>query len=95
MAAYIVFMRDSMRDTAEFKKYMDGVPPTLEGHPIKPLALYGAIETLEGPRIEGAVIAEFPTMEAARTWYNSPAYKEVVKHRFKAATYRVFLTEGL
>jgi uncharacterized protein (DUF1330 family) len=95
MAAYIVFMRDRMRDKAEFGKYMEAVPPTLEGHPVRPLALYGAIQTLEGPQIEGAVIAEFPTMEAALAWYNSPAYQQARTHRFKAGDYRVFLTEGL
>jgi uncharacterized protein (DUF1330 family) len=95
MAAYIVFMRDRMRDKAEFGKYMDAVPPTLEGHPVRPLALYGAIQTLEGPQIEGAVIAEFPTMDAALAWYNSPAYQQARLHRFKAGDYRVFLTEGL
>jgi uncharacterized protein (DUF1330 family) len=95
MPAYIVFMRDRMRDKAEFGKYMEAVPPTLEGHPVRPLALYGAIQTLEGPQIEGAVIAEFPTMEEALAWYNSPAYQQARQHRLKAGDYRVFLTEGL
>jgi len=95
MAAYIVFMRERMRDTVEFGKYMEAVPPTLAGHPVRPLALYGAIQTLEGAPIEGAVIAEFPDMEAALAWYRSPAYQEAVKHRYKAGDYRVFLTEGL
>ena len=95
MAAYIVFMRERMRDTAEFGKYMEAVPPTLEGHPVRPLALYGTIETLEGPALEGAVIAEFPTLAAARAWYNSPAYQQAVQHRHKAGDYRVFIIEGL
>jgi uncharacterized protein (DUF1330 family) len=95
MAAYIIFMRDRMRDTAEFAKYMEAVPATLEGHPVKPLALYGTLEMLEGIPIEGAVVAEFPTMEAARAWYQSPAYQEAVRHRHKAGDYRVFLIEGL
>ena len=95
MAAYIVFMRDRMRDTKEFATYMEAVPPTLEGHPIKPLALYGTIETLEGPLIEGAVIVEFPGLAEAKAWYESPAYKAAMQHRFKAGDYRVFLTEGL
>ena len=50
---------------------------------------------LEGTPIEGAVVAEFPTMEAARAWYQSPAYQEAVRHRHKAGDYRVFLIEGL
>jgi len=95
MAAYIIFMRDRMRDTAEFAKYMEAVPATLEGHPVKPLALYGTLEMLEGTPIEGAVVAEFPTMAAARAWYQSPAYQEAVRHRHKAGDYRVFLIEGL
>jgi uncharacterized protein (DUF1330 family) len=95
MAAYIVFMRDRMRDTAEFGKYMEAVPATLEGHPVRPLTVYGQIDTLEGPPIEGAVIAEFPTMAAARAWYQSPAYTEAMQHRHRAGDYRVFLIEGL
>lgn len=95
MAAYIVFIRDRMRDTAEFSKYMEAVPPTLAGHPVRPLALYGTVESLEGLPVEGAVIAEFPTLEAARAWYQSPAYQEAMKHRHKAGDYRVFMIEGL
>jgi uncharacterized protein (DUF1330 family) len=95
MAAYIVFIRDRMHDTAEFSKYMEAVPPTLAGHPVRPLALYGSVESLEGLPVEGAVIAEFPTMDAARAWYQSPAYQEAAKHRHKAGSYRVFMIEGL
>ena len=95
MAAYIVFMREKLRDPAAFGAYMEAVPPTLEGHPVRPLALYGRIDTLEGPALEGAVIAEFPDWEAAMSWYNSPAYTEARAIRFKAGEYRVFITEGL
>lgn len=95
MAAYIVFMRDKMRNPAEMDIYMSKVPPTFAGHTVKPLAIYGKIETLEGPPIEGAVVAEFPTYAEALAWYRSPAYQEAVQHRYKAGDYRVFITEGL
>jgi len=95
MAAYIVFMREEMRDTAEFSRYMEAVPATLDGHPVKPLALYGSLQMLEGKPIEGAVIAEFPDMSSAMAWYNSPGYQAAVQHRWKAGSYRVFVTEGL
>lgn len=65
------------------------------GHTAKPLAYYGAIETLEGPEAAGCVIVEFPDMDAARAWYQSPAYQEARKSRFQGADYRVFLTAGL
>ena len=95
MPAYIVFMRDKMKDPAEFEKYMAAVPATLEGHPVRPLAIYGKLEMLEGPPIEGAVIAEFESYEAALACYRSPAYRQAVQHRFKAGDYRVFVLQGL
>ena len=42
MAAYVVFMRDRMKDPVEFEKYMAAVPGTLEGHPVRPLAFWNA-----------------------------------------------------
>jgi uncharacterized protein (DUF1330 family) len=62
---------------------------------LKPLALYGNHEMLEGAAIQGAVIPEFASMEAARTYYHSAAHQEAVKHRFLAADYRVFIVEGI
>jgi uncharacterized protein (DUF1330 family) len=45
----------------------------LEGHPIKILAAYGRHVTLEGPEVEGVVVAEFPSIEDVRAWYDSHA----------------------
>ncbi|HEY2049890.1 MAG TPA: DUF1330 domain-containing protein [Caulobacteraceae bacterium] len=95
MSAYIVFTRERLRDEAEMKVYSGKVGPSLAGHPVKPLVVYGKSETLEGPPIEGAVILEFPTLEAAKAWYDSPAYIEARAHRFAAADYRCFITEGV
>jgi uncharacterized protein (DUF1330 family) len=95
MAAYVVFTREKMRNPEEYERYKEKARPAAKGHPIKPLALYGRFEMLEGAAIEGAVILEFPTVEAAKAYYNSPAYQEAVKHRFLGADYRVFIVEGL
>jgi Domain of unknown function (DUF1330) len=37
-----------------------------------------------------AIIAEFPTFEAAKTWYDSPAYRELRKHRQKGAIFILY-----
>jgi uncharacterized protein (DUF1330 family) len=95
MVAYVVFTREKMRNPEEYERYREKARPAAEGHPLKPLALYGRYETLEGPAIEGAVVLEFPSIEAAKTYYNSPAYQDAVKHRFLGADYRVFIVEGL
>jgi uncharacterized protein (DUF1330 family) len=95
MVAYMVFTREKMRSPAEYERYRQKARPAAEGHPLKPLALYGRHEVLEGPAIEGAVILEFPTIEAATAYYHSAAYQEAVQHRFLGADYRVFIVEGM
>lgn len=95
MQAYVVFMRDETLDAAEFEEYSAKVGASFEGHAVKFLADYGTIETLEGAAIEGAVILEFPDMDAARAWYHSPEYQKTAQHRFQGARYRGFIVEGL
>ncbi len=95
MSAYLVFTRYTMLDEREMAAYSKDVPATLAGHPVKVLALYGDMEDLEGPPTEGTVILEFPSMEAAKAWYDSPAYREAREHRLKGATYRVTLVNGV
>ena len=95
MTAYIVFTRERVRDQAELDLYGKMAGPASKGHQLKPLSMYGAHETVEGPPIEGAVILEFPSMEAAKAWWDSPAYREARAHRHLGADYRVFITEGL
>jgi uncharacterized protein (DUF1330 family) len=95
MTAYVVYVRDRITDPEEFKKYEESAPAASVGQPITPLAYYGAIETLEGPPVDGAVILEFPTLADARASYHSPVYQEALKHRLKGAEYRVFIIEGV
>ncbi len=95
MAAYIVFTKEREHDAAAMKTYAGMAGGSMAGHAGKPLAYYGAIETLEGPETLGSVIIEFPTMEEARAWYNSPAYQEARALRFQGGDYRVFITQGI
>ena len=95
MAAYIVFTRESTRNASELETYSQKVGPTLAGHPITVLAAYGHHEVLEGPDVEGVVILEFPSLDEAKAWYDSPAYREVREHRFRGAEYRAVIVEGL
>lgn len=67
----------------------------MAGHAMKILAAYGRQEVLEGPKMEGVVIVEFPSTEEAEAWYESPAYREARGHRFRGADYRAVLVEGV
>jgi uncharacterized protein (DUF1330 family) len=95
VSAYFVFTREQTLDAAELEIYWSKVKATFSGHPIKVLASYGLHEDLEGSPTEGTVIAEFPSMEAARAWYESPEYRAVREHRFKGAIYRAILVQGV
>lgn len=94
MPAYVVFMRDETLDPVELAEYSARVDASFEGHEMKLLADYGALETLEGDEIEGAVILEFKDMDAARAWYRSPGYQAPAQHRFRGARYRGFIVAG-
>ena len=95
MAAYAIFIREKLRDPKQIAAYNSKAGPSLEGHPAKVLAAYGVIQTLEGATSEGVVLLEFPTMAAAKAWYDGPAYREARELRFKCADYRVLFFEGL
>jgi uncharacterized protein (DUF1330 family) len=94
MPAYMIFIREQTLDRTELEAYWAKVASTLEGVPLKVLSAYGHHITLEGPNVEGVVIAEFPSVEAARQWYDSPAYQAAMMHRQRGAIYRGLIVEG-
>jgi uncharacterized protein (DUF1330 family) len=59
------------------------------------LVVYGDLQGLEGEAPDGAVVLKFENREKALEWYNRPIYQEAIKHRMKAAHYRVFVVDGL
>ncbi len=94
MSAYVVFIKEEVTDQSELDAYSAKVGNSFEGRDLKFLATYGALETLEGPSIQGAVILEFPDTAAARAWYGSDEYQAAAAHRFRGAQYRAFIVEG-
>src|SRR5262249_48281456 len=95
MSAYVVLTREKTLDELELATHSKDAPATLAGHEVKVLAVNGSREDLEGPSTEGTVILEFPSIEAAKAWYNGSFYREVREHRLKGATRRVTLVEGV
>lgn len=95
MPAYAIFIREKTRDQSALDVYSPLAGKSIEGLPIKVLAAYGKQEVLEGPASEGVIIVEFPTLQAAKAWYESPAYRKAREHRFRGADYRAMIVEGL
>ncbi|WMT72748.1 DUF1330 domain-containing protein [Bradyrhizobium sp. Ash2021] len=94
MTAYFVAIRDSISNPQEMKTYGEKSGPSLAGHSVTPLAVYGRFRVMDGSPIEGAVILAFPTFEEAEAWYDSPAYQDAVQHRFRGAKYQTFIVQG-
>lgn len=95
MSAYVVFIRENVRDQSALDQYAANVKASFEGHASTTLAAYGATERLEGADVEGVVILQFADTAAATAWYSSPAYQQAAQPRFRGADYRAFVVEGV
>ena len=90
---YMVYVCHSVSDRAKLEEYWDSIGPTLKGQPIKLLAGYTPFEVLEGQNVEAVLVAEWPSMEAAKAWYDSPGYKAIRHLRQDNAKYTGVLVE--
>jgi uncharacterized protein (DUF1330 family) len=94
--AYVVSVCREIVDPGELDTYWQRVNETLVGHKARVLVDHGRrflILEGQGP-VQGVAVYEFPTKDAARSWYDSEAYRKVRQHRTKGAKYLVILAEG-
>jgi len=94
LPAYLIAHIDVTNPEA-FEAYRGSVPAVIEAHGGRYVIRGGKVETLEGnwdvPRI---VIIEFDNLEAARRFYNSDEYQEILPIRLAASEGSVALIEG-
>ncbi|SDD67475.1 DUF1330 domain-containing protein [Auraticoccus monumenti] len=95
MTAYIVFQRETTQDQQALDRYSARADATFAGHDVQVLVDYGRHDVLEGPPVEGVVVLRFPDAAAARGWYLSEQYQEVVQDRLQGASYRAVLVDGV
>lgn len=96
MATYMIFIREGeIVDAEAMAAYQSGNRSGVTPPGLKPLVVYGAMESLEGEPADGVVVLEFPDRDAAKAWYYSPEYQERAALRQKAAPYRCIMVEGL
>jgi uncharacterized protein (DUF1330 family) len=95
MAAYIV-VDLTVNDPDGFARYRDMVPPTIAAYGGRYLVRGGAITPLEGdwnPR--RITVLEFPSVEQARAWWDSPEYAEAKELRMRTTTTNMIIVEGV
>jgi uncharacterized protein (DUF1330 family) len=95
MKGYVI-ANVSVADMAAYESYRDQVPPVIERYGGRYLVRGGAVEVREGdPSIERLVILEFPSVEAARTFYDSPEYQTILPIRLDTANSTLVIVEGV
>ncbi len=95
MAAYILAQLN-VHDPEGFQRYRDKVAPLVERFGGRYLVRGGDITPLEEDLpASRLVIIEFADREAAKTWYFSPEYQEILPLRLNAASGPAAIVDGL
>jgi uncharacterized protein (DUF1330 family) len=82
-------------DPEGYKKYSSQVLPTIERFGGRFLVRGGKTEVREGAwDLKRVVLLEFPSMEKAKAWYDSPEYQAILKLRLAAADANFVFVEG-
>jgi uncharacterized protein (DUF1330 family) len=95
MAAYLL-VRIRVSDAEQFGQYRAAVPDVIAQFGGRYLVRGGAAEAYEGS-YDGRrlVVIEFPSLEIAHRFWNSPEYTAVKKLRHGAAECEVIAVEGV
>ena len=95
MPAYVVVTID-IHDPEDYKRYIEIAPPSIGLYGGCYLTRGGAVDVLEGewPR-RRFVILQFPSMERAKRWHESPEYAPALALRQGCASTLMLLAEGL
>ena len=95
MTAYVILDIEVI-DADGYAQYKELAPPSLALYSGKYIARGGQTETLEGDwQPNRLVILEFPSVDQARSWLNSPEYAPARALRHKYARTQTVVTEGL
>ncbi len=93
MAAFMI-IQANITDPERFLEYAKRAPALIEKYGGRYRVMRGLSEQLEGPKDDRKiVVSEWPSMDAARQFWNSPEYEELKQMREGAADVDVHLVE--
>src|SRR5690349_2491797 len=84
-----------VRDQAAFLNAIKAVPPTVQAHGGRYIALGGKIVPGVGSPPKRVTIIQFDSLEKAQAWFNDPAAVAARTEALKHATVRDYTVEGL
>ena len=95
MPAYIVVETD-IHDPEQYELYKQASPPAVTAGGGRFIARGGELAVLEGDwRPQRLVLLEFPDLEAAKRFYESPEYQEAKRLREGAARLNMVAVDGV
>jgi len=96
MPAYALFNNRQVRDPAALESYKQAAAPVVAQYGGTYRVIGGPVERREGEWSPAfPVLIEFPTIEAARAWYDSPEYRPLRERRIGAVDSEAVLIAGL
>ncbi len=95
MKAYCI-VYEIVEDENTFQEYRRQVLPTIEAFQGRFLVRGGAFTTLEGEMpYRRIALLEFPSRPAAESWYQSPAYQQILPLRTQSVRSQFILVDGV
>jgi uncharacterized protein (DUF1330 family) len=95
MPAYLIAEID-VTDPVAYEEYKKHTPAAIARYGGRFLVRGGTVDSREGDwSPQRLIVVEFPTMERARAFYESPEYAPALAIRRRAARSRLILAEGI
>jgi uncharacterized protein (DUF1330 family) len=95
MAGYVI-VNVTVRDPVRYEEYRRLATPTVSAYGGRYLVRGGAVEAREGGWTPSRlVVLEFPDVERARAWWDSPEYAPAKAIRQSCADTQLVITEGV
>jgi uncharacterized protein (DUF1330 family) len=95
MPAYVIIETD-VHDAEQYERYKAASPDAVRSGGGSFLVRGGELAVLEGDwNPSRLVILEFPDLQAAKRWYDSPEYQDAKRLREGAANLRMVAVQGL
>lgn len=95
MPAYVL-ANVTVKDSVRYEDYRRLVTPTLANYGGRFIVRGGPVEVLEGDWLPNRlVLVEFPSVEHARRWWNSPEYTEAKLIRQATSEGTLLILDGV
>lgn len=94
MSCYFI-AQITIHDPEEYGRYLAGTDDILAKHGAKVLIVEDNPTVLEGEwPCTRTVVIRFPSEAHARRWYDSPEYRAIAQHRFRASDASAIFARG-